>query len=285
MKKLYILIAFLAGHQIVNGQVWLGVYGLRANTTATAIPEIGGGFAFSLMSDDKLLSRTYAQSPLRVQYGGNFYWSMLGHRDFYNVPLAAPQSGLAAVTLRNSFVGMNGLARLSLPNKSRFTPYGEVFLGYRGTFSTMSIDPGQRSQEYEEESSRILASAHGLNYGLGGGLTTHLTKSKRIRLDIGVSYIEQAAAGRYVHLASASADNYGINLSYRPAPTGILMMNVGLLFYIEDDGSVDDDECNCNCRHRSSAWVGGAIGGWSGSKPNNVRINTGGGGLSGLRAK
>lgn len=286
MKKLYMLLLFLAGYQMVNGQVWLGVYGLRANTTATTIPEIGPGFAFSLMSTDRAVSKANEQSPLRMQYGMNFYWSLLGHRDFYNVPLAAPQSGVAAVTLRNSFMGLNGLARLSLPGKSRFTPYGEVFLGYRGTFSTLSIDPGQANYEYEEETSRNLASAHGLNYGLGGGLTANLTKSKRIKLDIGISYIEQVATGDYVHLPSASAGNYGLNLYFRAAPTGILMMNVGLLFYIEADTSEDDDEdCNCNCRQRSSTWIGGSIGGWSGGKANNVRINIGGGGSGSFRAK
>lgn len=287
MKKPYLLLCMIALCYAAPAQVWLGVYGFRSATTHSLRPEIGGGFAFNLMSKGLATSKAAAAPPtsvtgakFQIQYGMNFYWSGLGHRTFYNVPLAFPQAGLAKVRLQNSFFGINALARLSLASKSIFTPYGETYLGYRGTFTTMNVDPYVNNYGYEEESDKTLASATGINFGLGGGVTTHLNKSKRIRLDVGVSYIEQLAAGHYVDLSTASAGPSGMNLNLKSAPGGILMLNVGLLFYIEGDDTGDDD-CNCKCKHRnraaSSAWIGTGRGGWNGGRSNNVNVRFGGG--------
>jgi hypothetical protein len=279
MNKNYfnITILLFGLHTGLQAQVWLGIYGIGSKTAETLRPESGGGFGFSLMSREQSTAKANANARLKVQYGMNFYWSTLGHRSFHNVPLASPQNGLSKVTLNNSFFGLNALARLSFTGKSRFTPYGEAFLGYRGTFTSMTIDPYQRNYGYEEETDKTLASVGGINYGLGGGLTADLTKSKRIKLDLGVSYIEQIGGGRYGDLATASAGQNGINLAMKPAPMGIVMFNLGLLFYIEDgDDDRSDDDCHCRCGgRRASTWFSTGSG-WSGGRANHVNVNIGG---------
>jgi hypothetical protein len=303
MKTIYSCILFAALScitvQNASAQVWLGLYGFRANSTNYVNPDIGGGFAMSFLSKEQSFAKAPAtvssavadkvKSPLQWQMGMNFYWSGLGHRTFENVPLTS-QPGAARCTINNSFVAFNMMGRISAPNKTIFTPYLDVFGGYRGTFSSLAITPYQHDISTKTQTNQNLATVTGLNYGFGGGITTNLNKQKSIKLDLGVSYIEQVGGGQMADLQSAWADNSGINLNMKHAPNGIVMLNVGLLFYLESD---DDDDCDCHCRHHYSSYssgarVGGGYGTWGGggrSSSVGVHIGGGGGGFGGVRVK
>jgi hypothetical protein len=270
----------------------LGIYGFRASSTNYINPDIGGGFGMSLLSKEKPLSSTTTtltaiatkiNSPLRVQFGGNFNWSGLGHITFENVPLTS-QPGLARTSINNSFVTLNVVGRISAPNKSIFTPYADAFVGYRGTFSSLQITPYAHTQGTNYTTSDNLAAVSGLNYGVGGGFTTMLNKKKTIKLDLGVSYMQQFGGGEIVDLNRASADNNGVNLNMKNAPNGIAMINVGLQFWIDDDGKND---CNCNCKHHRSSSVIGVGRGWGGGggRPSSVGVHFGGGGGGGVHVR
>jgi hypothetical protein len=275
----------------------MGLYGFRANSTNYINPDLGGGFAMSWLSKETsfskpptAISNEVAQkmkSPLQWQMGMNFYWSGFGHRTFENVPLTS-QPGLARCAINNSIVAFNILGRLSAPNKSIFTPYMDVFAGYRGTFSSLSITPYQHLIGTKTQTDQTLATVTGLNYGIGGGITTNLNRKKTVKLDLGVSYIEQFGGGQIADLRSAFADNSGINLNMKHAPNGIVMLNVGLLFYLEGD---DDDDCNCHSKRHyhssSNTRVGGGWGSWGGGRSSSVgvHIGGGGGGFGGVRIK
>lgn len=298
MKTIYSRLFFAALSCIIlqsaSAQVWLGVYGFRASSTNYINPDIGGGFAMSFLSKETPLSAqtttltAVAQkinSPLRMQFGGNFAWSGLGHTTFENVPLTS-QAGLARTQISNCFLTFNVLGRISAPNKSIFTPYADAFVGYRGTFSSMEITPYVHTVGTQYSTSNNLATVSGLNYGVGGGFTTMLNKKKTVKLDLGISYMEQLGGGQYADLNRTSADNSGINLNMKHAPNGIVLVNVGLQFWIDDDGK---DDCHCNCKHHrnySSTRVGGGWGSWGGGggARSSVGVHVGGGG-GGVRFK
>lgn len=284
MKKQYyiiILVLLFALQQQSISQVWMGVYALRSNSNAIKNPDIGYGGGMSLMSKGKALEKD--GKGLRLQLGGDFNYSGLGHRNFSHVPLSAPQVGDARVTLSNGLLSMNMLFQLSLPNKSIFIPYGNAFLGYRGTFSSLSITPYQRNPGYESETDKSLSSAHGLNYGIGAGILTKLRKN--LYLDIGATYSEMAGGGRIADLSSAYSTGQGINLNFKSAPNSMTQIKLGLVWYIElDDDDHHDkknekDDCNCKCERRDRVRVGsgwGLGGGWNFGKSNGININGGG---------
>lgn len=302
MKTIYSCILFAAlsciTAQNASAQVWLGLYGFRSSSANFPRPDVGGGFAMSFLSKEQSFGRAPAtttlpkansaitqkiNSPLQWQMGMNFYYSGLGHRTFDNVPLTS-QPGLARCNINNSFIALNLMGRISAPNKSIFTPYVDMFAGYRGTFSSLAITPYQHAYGTQAQTDQNLSAATGLNYGVGAGFTTNLDKSKHMKLDIGVSYIEQMGGGKMVDLRSAWADNSGLNLNLRPVPNGIVMLNVGLLFYLEGDGR---DDCNCNCRHHYYPSSGVRMGGGSwggGGRSSSVGVHFGGGG-GGVRIK
>lgn len=285
MKKLctFFLVVISLTQQNAKAQVWMGVYGMRPNSLTTLNPDIGGGFGMSFLSKGDTLGNKKNSIPLLLQYGGNFMWTGLGHRNFENVPMLYPQSGLAQVSLNNAVWGMNFITRFSAPNKTIFTPYVDVFGGYRNTLSTLNVNP--YAHDYygnKNGSSQNLSSVSGLNYGMGGGILTNL--GKRIKLDVGVSYMQSLQSGGHIaDLATAYADAGGVNLNLKATPINLMMVNIGLLFYLEDVGH-HNRNCNCNCGSRSSVRTGwGAYrGGYSGG---NVGTHIGGGGFGGFRAK
>jgi len=279
MKKFYaiILLAVITlTQQDALSQVYLGVYGLRTSGYNAQSPDIGGGMGINFLGDQKKIKNT--SLPLKFQAGFDFNFSGLGHRTFQNVPLSS-QPGATRVTLSNSIFTMNVIGQLVYPNKSIFTPYANAFGGYRGTISNLTINPNVQTVGVESETQKTLSSVHGLNYGVGAGLLTKLWKNGQ--LDVGFMYNETIGGGRITDLNTAYANNNGINLDFKNRPNALLMIKVGLVFYIKASES-DDDDCDCKCKHRhrsSSTWGGGSWGGWSGGgRSSSVHINLGGGG-------
>ena len=128
--------------QNVWPQMYLGGYGIRVNSTNSVVsPDAGKGFASSFLSKGDSLGDKRNAFPIVVQFGGNFFYSGLGQRTFYGVPLLVPQVGEAKVKLSNSMFLINAVARFSFPGKTIFTPYIDVFAGYRATYTMLHIYP------------------------------------------------------------------------------------------------------------------------------------------------
>ncbi len=277
MKKTYLalFVAILFLQQNTRAQGWLGIYGLRASSYDIKKPDIGGGAGVSFLSGGKEIDK--ARPGILFQAGFDINYSGLGHRTFRQVPLLAPQMGSAQVRLSNGLLTTNVLFQLAYSNKSIFRPYANAFIGYRGTFSDLTIDPNNRQPGYESETEKSLASAHGLNYGLGAGLLTKLKRN--IWLDIGVSYAEMIGGGQMADLTTAYSDKNGVNMNFKNAPNSMMLIKVGLQFYIEkgNDRNDDKDDCHCKCRKSGRVYSGvGLGGGWNWGRSNNVGINVGG---------
>ncbi len=283
MKKTYaiILLAVFCIQQDASSQVFLGVYGLRTNGYNVKSPDQGWGFGFNVLSDYRAIPKT--NLPAKFQTGVDFNYSGLGRRTFRNVPLTS-RPGAASATLSNGLFTMNFIGQLAFPNKSRFTPYGNVFVGYRGTFSQLSITPNTHLPGEQYETDQEISSVHGLNYGVGAGMLTKLRKNWY--LDVGVLYNETIGGGRITDLSTAYSNSSGVNLDLKSRPNALMMIKVGFTWYIpEGDDTDDKDDCDCKCKHNHSSTrtrVGGGWGGWGGGgRSSSVGINIGGG----IRAK
>jgi len=278
MKKIYstlLLAATILVWQNANAQVYLGVYGLRTNGYNTKSPDIGGGFGFNIFSEYKAIPKT--NLPLKFQTGIDFNYSGLGRRTFNNVPLTS-QVGGARATLSNSLFTVNLLGQLIFPNKSIFTPYANAFAGYRGTVSNLTINPNVHYVGVESETQQTISSVHGLNYGVGAGILTKLWKS--VQLDVGFMYNETIGGGRVTDLNTAYSNSNGINLDMKSRPNALMMIKVGLVFYIPKGKASDNDDCNCKC-NRSRSYSSGRSTWSSSGKSSSIGVHIGGG----VRAK
>ncbi len=289
MKK-YAAIIFVAiiwlTQQNAKAQMYMGVYGMRTNSINTlASPNVGGGFGMNFLSKGDTLGYKNTWFPKVIQFGGNYYYSGLGQKTFYDVPLLAPQMGQSKVILSNAMFTINAMTRFSFPNHSVFTPYVDLFGGYRGMYSNLTVIP-YLQYNTQTQSKQSLASVRGLNYGIGGGILTSL--GKRVKLDIGVSYSESIQSGNMVDLNSAYADANGINLNLKNAPKGIMMVNVGLVFYLDGSSVTMSKGCDCNptyynpvysppVRNSNGNWGGGSYSPPSHSGGTRSSGNWGGG--------
>lgn len=308
----FLLVLIYMAQQDASAQVWMGIYGMRTNSSGTiSNTDLGGGFGMSFLSDARdisalkrpvevnLLNNNLAKSigdhsnALQLQVGGNFFYTGLGQRNFYSVPLTSA-AGIAKVNLSNGMWGINAMGRLSYKNPSIFTPYVDVYTGYRGMYSDATITPYVQQPNKAIDTRQPLTSLSGLNYAIGGGIMTSLTKN--IRLDLGLTYSEAYQSGHMADIANATSDPAGINLNFKNAPNGFMMVNFGIMFYIRG-GYGDDDDCPCREKnsgsagttYRSSGTRWGSGSGWGssgGGGRSSVGIHVGGdGGFGGVRIK
>jgi len=234
MKKYsaIILVAIIwLTQQNAKAQINMGMYGTHTNSVnSLASPDVGSSFSVRFLSIGDSIGAKKKTSPIIMQLGGELYFSGLGKKTFYDVPLLAPQMGYSKVTLTNSLWCVNAIARFSLPNKSIFTPYADVFAGYRGTRSNLHILPYVIDYQ-QSKTNQSLESVDGINYGMGAGILTSL--GKHTKLDMGVSYAQAFQNGNIADLNTAYADANGINLNLKESPNGIMMVHVGLIFYLD----------------------------------------------------
>jgi hypothetical protein len=234
MKKNCLIIpaVILLFLQSTEAQVKMGMYGTHTSSVNSSIsPDVGNSFSLNFLSVGDTISEKKKTPSIVMQVGGELYYSGLGRRTFYDVPLLAPQIGLSKVILSNSLLCVNAMSRFSMANRSIFTPYIEMFAGYRSTSSKLQVIPYLHNYE-QPNTKQTLASVSGINYGFGGGILTSL--GKQTKFDVGVSYAEALQGGGSIaNLNSAYADAGGINLNLKDSPNGIFMFHVGLIFYLE----------------------------------------------------
>src|SRR5687768_10607210 len=120
--------------RIFDDQYWsLDVYG------AVPVKQCGWGFGFGLFGPGTKVGNITPNLPLHIRFGGEFYFAEMAHRHLGTLPLNAPQNGDAKIRVSQNTLGLNGILRISLPLETKFTPYVDLFCGFRNFGSGMSI--------------------------------------------------------------------------------------------------------------------------------------------------
>jgi hypothetical protein len=235
MKKNYtlFLLALLGlTKQIVTAQSWGGIYGTYAGSLDPVSPDMGGGIGLSLFGMADTLAHKKSVKPLVAQFGFTGFYSGLGSRYFYNVPLIGPTSGYSKVKLLNEMYAGNFAARFYFSGKKNSTPYVELSGGYFDIKSRLVVTPNSGIEGVDHTKiKQMITSAQGFDYGIRGGFL--ISMNKRTKFDIGLSYTGFIANGPIANLNSAYSNADGINLNLKDAPQSMVALRAGFVFYID----------------------------------------------------
>lgn len=247
----------------------LDVYG------AVPIQQCGWGFGFGVFGPGTKVANITPTLPLHIRFGGEFYFAELAHRQMGTMPLSAPQIGDAKIRLSQSNLGLNGNLRLSLPMETKFTPYVDLFAGFRNFGSGMSITPLQKQEGYEESTSKNLTNSFQFCYGGTAGVLIYC--GKYVRFNTGLMLTTSNKMGQMTDLKKTSIDAGNLVTSNINTPKNMLILKVGFTFLLDNDqdcGQKKRCEC-CNRPYRSSgsSWNTGRSSS-GGSKANKVSIST-----------
>ena len=235
------------------------------------LKQCGWGMGFGVFGPGKKIGMINPYLPIHLRFGGDFYFAELDRKHLGTLPLSAPQLGDAKVRLSQTNLGLNAVARFSLPYSKKFTPYIDVFAGYRYFGSGMSITPLQKQEEYEESTSDNLTKSNQFCYGGTAGFLIYL--GQNIRFNTGLMITSSNKFGEITDIARARVENGNIIAQKINTPKDMFILKIGFTFIL------DDANTNNNCRTRSSrtyrssgtTWSGG--GRSSGTKANSVKIN------------
>ncbi len=190
-----------------------------------------GGFAMNILSPVLNSTDVIGNDHIECRLGGGFYFAGLNQNTVSNVPLIAPQTGNALVTLTNRTYGLNGIARFSLPYSNKIIPYCDVFAGLRGFTSNMNIAPDASQNgcnTCNSATSENIANINELDYGATGGVMISLGKS--VKLNAGLTYSDSNHLGKIINVTSAQLQAGSIAVEQMNAPTDMLLATLGLTF-------------------------------------------------------
>ncbi|HXB42215.1 MAG TPA: hypothetical protein VNZ49_16870 [Bacteroidia bacterium] len=234
MKKIISIFSILLLNLFTaKAQVFMGMYGTRSSSFNTVSPDKGNGLGISLFSEADTLGSKKSASSLSLQFGMNFFYSNLGNKYFYHVPLISPALTEARVNLVNYMYGSNITIRLNLGNKKGFNPYVDLFGGYSAIVSRLVITPNYDDPYMSHTKTyQALTSVRALDYGIGGGVL--ISMGKNVKFDVGVLYTAYMANGPIADISSAYEDGGNINLNMKSVPEGIASAHIGFVFYIDE---------------------------------------------------
>jgi hypothetical protein len=236
------------------------------------LKQCGWGLGFGVFSPGKKIGMINPYLPIHLRFGGDFYWAELDRKHLGTLPLSAPQLGDAKVRLSQNNIGLNAVARFSLPYSKKFTPYLDLFAGYRYFGSGMSITPLQRQEEYEESTSKNLSSTNQFCYGGTAGVLISLNSS--IKFNAGLMITSSNKIGEITDIARARVESGNIIAQNINTPKDMFILKVGFTFILNDDNDNKENKkscCNCDTyRSSGTTWGGGRV---RGTKPNSVKIN------------
>jgi hypothetical protein len=244
----------------------LDVYG------AVPVQQCGWGFGFGMFGPGTKVGSITPTLPVHIRFGGEFYFAEMAHRQLGNLPLSAPQIGDAKIRLSQSNLGINGILRISLPMETKFTPYVDVFAGFRNFGSGMSITPLQKQDGYEESTSKNLSNSTQLCYGATAGVLIYC--GKYVRFNTGLMFTTSNKIGQMTDLSNTSIDGGNLVTQTINTPKNMLILKVGFTFLLDNDEHTSSRNCNsCGKTSRSGgSWNTGRSSG--GSKSNNVSISS-----------
>ncbi len=242
------------------------------------LQQCGWGMGFGIFGPAKKIGMINPYLPIHLRFGGDFYWAEMDRKHLGTLPLSAPQSGDAKIRLSQNNLGLNAVARFSLPYSRKFTPYIDLFAGYRYFGSGMSITPLQQQQGYEESTNKNLSSTNQFCYGGTAGVLIYL--SPCIRFNTGLMITQSNKLGEMTDIARARIESGSIVAQKINTPKDMFILKVGFTFILEGgDNSYDNDNRTKSTKtYRSSSTRGGTWGGGGGSvggglKSNSVKIN------------
>jgi hypothetical protein len=236
------------------------------------LKQCGWGLGFGVFGPGKKIGMINPYLPIHLRFGGDFYWAELDRKHLGTLPLSAPQLGDAKVRLSQNNIGLNAVARFSLPYSKKFTPYLDLFAGYRYFGSGMSITPLQRQEDYEESTSKNLSSTNQFCYGGTFGVLINLNSN--IKFNTGLMITSSNKIGEITDIARARVESGSIIAQNMNTPKDMFILKVGFTFILNDDNNTKENKKNCcNCStSRSSGTSWGSVRS-SGTKSNSVKIN------------
>jgi hypothetical protein len=252
----------------LDNHMSLDVYG------AVPLQQCGWGFGFGLFGPGTKVGNITPTLPLHIRFGGEFYFAEMAHRQVGTLPLNAPQSGDAKIRVSQNTLGLNGIMRISMPLETKFTPYVDLFCGFRNFGSGMSITPLQKQEGYEESTSKNLTNSSQFCYGGTAGVLVYC--GKYVRFNTGLMYTTSNMTGQITDLTQTRIESGNLVTQTINTPKNMLILKVGFTFIIDgDDRGCREDDVHCGKTYRSSGgYSNGGIktGGNGGSKANKVNV-------------
>jgi len=239
MKKLILIVTAvcLSSGNLLKAQ-WAtpsntAVANLSSMDVYAAIPvnDCGWGGGFNLLSTPINIGHINYKTPIQARIGGEFYLAMLNKKRLGIVPLADPQNGNAKVNLYDNILGLNAMARFSLPYSSKITPYLDIFGGLRGFSANMNITPEIHLEGQEETTSKNLSSTYHFNYGATFGVLVSINDWVKFNAGMMYTYSEKTAEVADIKRTYVVGGNIiGEKMFTR---NGVFVAKVGLTFLID----------------------------------------------------
>ncbi|MDZ4664969.1 MAG: hypothetical protein SGJ15_08855 [Bacteroidota bacterium] len=242
------------------------------------LKQCGWGMGVGVFGPGKKIGMINPYLPIHLRFGGDFYFAELDRKHLGTLPLSAPQLGDAKVRLSQTNIGLNVAARFSIPYSKKFTPYIDLFVGYRYFGSGMSITPLQKQEEYEESTSNNLTKSNQFCYGGATGVLVYLGPC--VRFNAGLMITSSNKLGEITDIARARVESGNIIAQKINTPKDMFILKVGFTFILDCEDNRYDNDCKSghSKTYRTSSssstrgtWSGGKIGG--GTKSNSVKIN------------
>jgi hypothetical protein len=201
----------------------------------------GAGFGFGFFSrafDPLLLGPV---PSFHVRFGFDFYFLQTASKRLGTMPLSAPQTGEAKVSLAQENMGLNGVIRFTSGHAKIIKPYLDLFVGMRMFATDLHVTPLAHNEDYESSSSRNLATFTQWNYGATAGLL--IPVSKRVNVNVGFMYTSSTAVGEIIGLKEARIEGGSLVLQNMRTPVETFTFKVGVNFRISKGKS----DCGCAC--------------------------------------
>ncbi len=251
----------------IKGRPSLEIYGAKPINAAGD----GWGFGFGLYSKPIIIEQIDKNQFVKLSIGSDVYFLQNVYRELGTLPLLAPQSGDARISMTQENYGVNVVARLMFDHSSKITPYMDVFTGLRAFSTNIRIEPLDPQAGYEESTSQNISELTHWNYGASVGLLYSLGKSAKI--NVGLMYTTSPLSGQLENVHTARIEGGSISAEKMNTPNNTVTLKFGLTFLLPKSAPA------CGCEGKANRnigfWGGLFSGGGGGGLGNNVNINIG----------
>jgi hypothetical protein len=226
---LFIIIFWAAADKVIAQSLFSlqGFGAIPLNSFSSSGYRSGGGFGLNYLSPTLINRYGEEDNKMSFHLGINSQFAFSGTNE-YKVKLAAPQTGMAYYSLKNSSVGLGLTARLILPG-TKFRPYAEGFIGRRHFFTAEEIIPMLAHPDYESRTRNRLMKATTNTRGFGAGLM--YAAGDFVFFDFGFLY-SRGGKGEWARLGSARQEGNVVKFETLNTRTNMLFINLGISFRI-----------------------------------------------------
>lgn len=238
MKKIiYLITAVCAVSTASMGQAYTGFY-LIGSTPLNEFRDNryrdGIGFSWEFMSND-LLRNSAKGVDFRLGGGLDFLsCNSVKNSVLLNTPNADPGS----LRVKNTHVGLVGIARFTFAPEQQFSPYIDLFAGGRSFSSYQLIKSDKEIPEFEKESRKSIVEKGAFHYGVSGGVLYNV--NDWLSVDARLSYSVGGVAS-FVPLHTVRKDGNEVKYDTRASKTDMLIFRLGVIFRLHDLQRTDND--------------------------------------------